>query len=196
MINKSLLGFFVIAAGAVVAAVTGSNVQETQADTTTQASVTLTMPADSKIAIISMPNIDFGSTEVSTSAKNVQAKSIDAPLSVDNPGFATGWAVDVQAGEFTDSSKNVNLHGAQIKFTGANVKPQVASNVSVAPVAQSVTVASGADAQTLLNADKGTGVGAFDANFGSDNVSLDIPSGNVEGSYSANLTWTLTDSVM
>lgn len=196
MVKSSVLAFVAIAVSAVVLGVTGGNTQSAQADTTTKASVTFTLPADSKVAITSMPDIDFGSTEVSTNQQNIKAQTVSAPLSVDNPGFASGWSVAVQASKFIDSAKGVALNGATIKFGAADVQAAVASNVSTAPKAQTVDVAADGEAVPVLSAAAGTGVGAFNATYDANSLSLDIPSGNVAANYSAALTWTLTDSVI
>ncbi|KRM55836.1 WxL domain-containing protein [Lacticaseibacillus sharpeae] len=195
MIKQSFLGVVAVAAAAIVLGITG-NTQSAKADTTTHATVTFTLPEDSKIEITSMPNIDFGSEQVNTSGQDIQAKNIDAPLSIDNPGFATGWHVDVAASNFTTSDKSVSLAGAAIKFTNGSVKATAAGNVSTVPTVQPTTVQAGSDSQTLVNAAAGTGVGAYDTSFANTEVSLDIPSGNVAADYTSDLTWTLANTPM
>lgn len=198
MIKHTILGFIAIAATAVVLGATAQTASITKADdgTTSTASVTFTLPEDSKIAIKSIPNIDFGSDTVNTSGQTMQAQTIDAPVIVDNPGFGDGWAVAVNASQFTDDNKSVNLNGAAITFTNGTVAATTDTNVSAKPEVQQITVEAGADAKILLNAKSGAGVGEYSATFANSEVSLDIPAGNVAANYTSALTWTLTDAVM
>lgn len=75
MIKQSFLGVVAVAAAAIVLGITG-NTQSAKADTTTHATVTFTLPEDSKIEITSMPNIDFGSEQVNTSVRTFRRRTL------------------------------------------------------------------------------------------------------------------------
>lgn len=51
----------------------------------------------------------------------------------------------------------------------------------------------GADVN-VFTAAAGAGMGEWDNVFTTSNVTLDIPAGNVQGAYTTNLTWTLTNA--
>ncbi|KRL39567.1 WxL domain-containing protein [Lacticaseibacillus manihotivorans] len=165
------------------------------ADTTQHASVTLKMADGAQVAISDAPNINFGTTAINSNGTDKDADNIDAPVTVTNPGFADGWTLKVAASNFTDAQTNRTIKSAQMTFDTATVAADDQNNVSAAPVAQQAVLTTGGAAQKIVGAADHAGVGTFSATFNPSNVHLHIPAGNVEGNYSADLTWTLVNGV-
>lgn len=143
------------------------------------------------LALKSLPNIDFGSQQITVSQSNFQAQSVDAPVAVANPGLDEGYTLSVQAGNFTNADQAQTLKGAQLQFATTTAVPTDQSNVSQPPLMQAVTLDANGAAQPLLVAPSGTGVGEFHAKYTNPQVALSLPAGNVAGQYQATLSWSL-----
>lgn len=62
------------------------------------------------------------------------------------------------------------------------------------PAAETATVTVNKDAQNIMFAAATTGLGTWEDQMSAEAVSLKVPSGNLAGTYSATLVWTLTDA--
>lgn len=158
-----------------------------------------------------------------TTATLLIAENKSNVLQVTNPGLASGWTVNAQLGQFTLVGGTRQLKGAVLnlstndEFSGAgNLASNSMSGLGVATTKNNASVfGSPTDkqsGQTIPNANASVhgmklvaggaqdygfyalatqGVGIWQTAY---DARLDIPAGNVEGSYKADLTWTLTDA--
>jgi spore coat protein U-like protein len=197
MIKQPVLLRFYALFGGIIAAIFLAVAVPTHvhADTTSTAQIGLSMADDAALSISDVPNIDFGSQKVSATDTDVHAETISAPVTVTNPGFENGWTLTVAASNFSNSDKTRTIKGAKMTFDQATVTAQDAANVSVAPTSTSATIVAGGDAQPIISAAKNAGIGTYNAQYQATQVHLHVPSGNVEASYSADLNWSMTNSV-
>lgn len=136
------------------------------------------------------------STDLDQSIKDA-VKSSD--VAVNNPGTTDPWTVTVKADNFTktndikEGETAPTLLGAVINFDGV-VASGNKDTATKAAVAAKPAVTAGGDAETILSADSGNGVGTW-MNRLSNDTNLSIAAGNVAGTYSSNLTWTIANTV-
>lgn len=197
--HLSFMRLFALSASIVAAGLLALATPHTvHADTTTHATVEFSMPADAAVSIKAMPNLDFGSKQISTSASDYSAETVSAPVEVTNPGFKQGWTLTVQASDFATADQARDIKGAELTFAHTDVNPTDATNISAKPTTadDGTTIQAGSDAQTLISAAKGAGIGTYQANYAPTAVSLHVPAGNVAADYSADLNWTMANSVM
>lgn len=172
---------------------------------------------------VNAPAQSSGAASTATTAADMSLpmNTDSMQLVVRNPGFDSGWQVTVTAGDFTRNSDGRELKGAVL--TVGNKAAVATDGSATSDSADAGQVTAGADDQdpsgkpsspisddtgfTLqlskdsaatpifaAAANQNQGVGTWQLNFGSGNVSLDIPAGNVVGDYSADLTWTLANA--
>lgn len=142
-----------------------------------------------------VPNIDFGTQQISAQAKDVDAETISAPITVTNPGFENGWTLTVAASDFSNSDQTRTIKGAQMTFDQTQVSAAEQTNVSLAPTSTRATITAGGDAQPIMTAAKNSGIGTYNAQYQATEVHIHVPAGNVEATYSADLNWSMTNSV-
>ncbi|WP_207695947.1 hypothetical protein DOK67_0001101 [Enterococcus sp. DIV0212c] len=131
-----------------------------------------------------------------TYSANVKALGIEVD---DLRGTGEGWQLQVKMESFKDSSSK-ELEGwklfiptYQVKSEGENVTTDVTS-----PKANSVELNEIMQTETILKADKDTGMGAFTNVFYQDTlakekgVRLDIPITSKKGSFTGKLVWSLS----
>lgn len=186
IISAAITGFTFAGAHAASAASNGQ---------TTTATVGLTIPDGAAVGIKSAPNLDFGTGSTSTTDKTYNATNTSAALVVSNPGLNTTWYVNVTASDFVNEDGRT-MQGAQIELGEGSVKADAENNVSNLPSTNgSLTVAAGGDAVNVMKpSTDGASVGDFTDEFASDQIKLNVPGGNVAGSYSADLVWELSDT--
>ncbi|WP_125571325.1 WxL domain-containing protein [Lacticaseibacillus songhuajiangensis] len=197
---KSVLGTFMIISATVSGlAFTSGHVASAASDgQTTTAHVGLTLSDDAAIGIKNAPSLDFGTGSVSATTTSIKAVAQPGALEISNPGLTTNWYVNVTASNFVkqgDSSERT-IQGAEIKMGSGQVSANLSSNVSATPkAAQDVTLSAGGAAVDVLKpSDEGVSVGDFSDKFSVDEVQLVVPSGNVAGTYQADLTWELSNT--
>ncbi|WP_338214481.1 WxL domain-containing protein [Companilactobacillus muriivasis] len=192
LIGGALLGIVSIGAGGYVA----------KADTTTPTTSTTPETATTTITpgtitIKSAPSIAFGTVASSADDASYASTSFSSGLQIANPGEPTGWTVSLSDTPFTDGTTGgATLKGASLSLadsTTAPVKADDADNVSTLPVFTASTPVSSAPV-TILNAAAGTGVGSFTTTYGSGDATLKVPAGNIGGSYTSDLSWTLSNA--
>lgn len=163
-------------------------------DKTTEAEIELTQdPTNKDISLDEVPGVNLGSHVNQNSTETYTADSITGAIKVTNPGNTDGWNVTVATSDYInngDSSKT--LRGAALTFDSPTVTADDAGNISKLPTSDKVTV--NGNAQSILTAEKSEGIGQFTATHSKDNVSLLVPAGNAAGSYTATLTWTLSNA--
>lgn len=104
----------------------------------------------------------------------------------DNTGTGNGWHVTAQLGAFSDGASH-DLSGAELHVISTGTK----SDGGTAATAPTADLIAGADAASVVfNAVKGGGLGTSTTDLGGS--TLDIPSANYKGTYTAALTYTLT----
>lgn len=182
----------VIAAGALAIVVPTT----VHADTQTHATVSFSMPKDATVSIKAMPDIDFGSEQIATTATDIAAKTVSAPVEVSNPGFQNGWTLTVAASDFANTENTRTIKGAELTFAHTAVAATDDTNISKAPTTSEsgTVIEAGSDAALLISAAKGAGIGTYQANYAPNAVSLHVPAGNVSSDYQADLDWTMTNS--
>ncbi|WP_341780137.1 WxL domain-containing protein [Levilactobacillus sp. HBUAS70063] len=218
-----LIATLALAAGFGFTTVTANAADSTDNQTTT-ATVGLTAgttdptgPHSGAVRLVAAPDLVFGDktdgTTITGASQTINATSIttnasssnntatgndkvvieDGDVAVVNPGTTDAWKVDVKADNFVKTGDtSTTLLGAQIHFNG-----DVATNnddVNVKPaVAASPTAIAGGEAVTILSATNGNGAGTWMNRLTKD-TNLTIAGGNVAGSYTSNLTWTISNT--
>lgn len=109
-------------------------------------------------------------------------------------GTGASWNLQVNydsenSGFQTQSGQT--LKGAQLTLPVGTLKT-VENNQSAAPTTSTVVV--NTDAQNIMTSDANTGLGTWADQMNTSEVSLQVPSGNLAGDYTATLEWTLTDA--
>lgn len=183
---------------------TSTKVSDGNATATTHGNITLTK-ADgtdpdnpyTDITLVKGATIDFGSAPVSTGAHTYNATNEDN-VTVVNPGVASGWSVTAKASDFTGASGT--LRGAELTLGLGAATTSEGDNQSEAPTTtnegntKGVKI-TGAGATVLNAADSLHGVGTWSAAVDKAVTSLSVPAGNVAGTYTAEITWTLANTV-
>jgi len=187
---------------------------------TTHATVGLTAgttdpdgPHAGQIALTSAPDIDFGTTnEIKPTQLNLNGTFGQSTASTDktakansvtvvNPGVTDTWNVAVTASAFknTDSSATAaasQLIGAKIDFAGSLGTTNAAGvekNPAVANQAFTLDATGAQTSQNVLHADEhGYGVGTWTNDFSK--ATLQVPAGQVAGTYESTLTWTISNT--
>lgn len=142
-------------------------------------------------------NIDFGTQTISGKTETYQAAKpslrTEAQVS-DLRGSGAGWHLqvnyDAEKPGFVAANNQV-LKGAELTLPAGTAK-STDDNQSAAPTANTVTV--GNDAQNIMDAASATGLGTWADEMSTQDVRLKVPSGNMQGDYTATLVWTLTDA--
>lgn len=177
-----------------------------------------TGPHSGAVRLVAAPDLVFGDktdgTTITGASQTINATSITtnasssnntatgndhvtvqpSDVAVVNPGTEVSWQVSVQADNFvkTDDT-STTLLGAQINFKGAAATNNNNADVSVKPaIAATPTINAGGAADTILSATKGNGVGTW-MNRLTNDTNLTIAGGNVAGTYTSNLTWTISN---
>lgn len=192
--NSLLIGAAVLGIGSVGAGGYVAHAATTTTPTPTTASTTIT---PGTIKIMTAPNIAFGTVNASADDASYTSTNFSSGLQVANPGEGTGWNVSLADTPFTDGTTGgATLKGATLSIADSNttpVKADDADNVSTLPTFTGSTPVSTAPV-TILNAAAGAGVGSFTASYNNGDATLKVPAGNVGGSYTSDLTWTLSNA--
>ncbi|MCI1553079.1 MAG: WxL domain-containing protein [Levilactobacillus sp.] len=145
------------------------------------------------------PSFQFGDAKVSTgeqtglkatgfSNKNTADTYTGSVLSVDDDrGTGAGWTVSAALGAFSDDANHI-LTGAQLKMNAA-----IPSGTATAPAATLTAADSASDTATavpVFTAAKDAGMGTSTTDL--KGATLDLPSAEYAGTYTAPLTYTLT----
>lgn len=163
---------------------------------TTTATAELTA-GDGTVALTQTPDIDFGQHAAPNgSAKGAfTAKTVSAPIEVNDPGIGKGWNLQVSNTAFTDATSGAQLQGAQLGLGVGAVKATNADNPSTAPTGQKVTLNGDSQNQTILTAPNKGGLGTWQTTYQPADVTLTVPAGQLAGKYSSTLTWQLGNTV-
>lgn len=183
------------------------------ADTKTQkATVTLTEntdPSTSLLEITSASDLNFGSQAIGVNDMNFTDENSPSLVITDIRGDAPGWNVTVSLGEFKTKDTNRTLKGVRLFYPAVTMTTNATVAVADRTPAATATDSSFSDssikgvlvdasatpsAKTLINAAAAKGNGQWTATYDASNkVELNVPAGNLAGSYEAALTYALTD---
>ena len=157
---------------------------------TTKAVVGLTQDPDSKVELTNAPSFDFGSTVLTAKGFTPEA-TIKDDIVVANPGFATGWRVDVSMGPFITSDGSDTIKNSLFSIDMGTVTREESSNNSAPPA--SFSVDPNENPKPIFQAVENEGLGVWHTSYSAKDIRLEIPAGNVSGDYSATMTWTLAE---
>lgn len=175
--------------------------------TTTKANVELT--SGGPITLDAVPAMyDFNTHDAKQSLQHYDAITGEkSPIQVTNPGNDTGWNVTAEMSKL-ETASGLQLMGASIDMinntdyagdsgvaylpngatlNGVTTTKDNASAIDMFPKASSPTLTPGTSA-TVFSAVQGGGVGVWQTAF---KPVLNVPAGNVEGTYTGTITWTL-----
>lgn len=195
--------------------VSGTQASAETADTKAQkAAVTLTEntdPSTSLLEITSASDLNFGSQAIGVNDMNFTDTNSPSVVITDIRGDAPGWNLTVSLGEFKDTTADSNrtLKGARLFYPAVTMTTNATVAVADRTPAATATDSSFSDsavkgvlldsaatpsAKTLMTAAANKGNGQWTATYDTANkVELNVPAGNLAGSYEAALTYTLTD---
>jgi len=152
------------------------------------------------------PDIDVDkiSTDTFSDATDAQANPDFVTEISDTRATNAGWSVTVSSSPMTDKTTNVALKGATVDFNGAGATTTIknsgdaagATGNSAGISAYTVSVpTTTATAQTIYNAEKGSGAGSTSFQLDPTNIKLANVGGNTAaGTYNGTLTWALSDT--
>lgn len=148
-----------------------------------------------KITLSSAPSFQFGTVAASANDISYTSTSTSGSLNIADAGTGTGYTVTVAASPFT-ATGGATLKNAQLSLDNKETDPIKADdvdNVSTPPTLVAKLSLSSSPV-TVVSAAAGSGVGAYTGKYGSTDASLKVPAGNIGGSYSSTLTWTLANA--
>lgn len=189
--KKSIILSIAAAAAFATAAFTANTVSAATTTGTTKkdqhATVTLTAGKNTDgtegvISLTNAPDLTYSAT-INADANTTADYTTEQPVTVENPGVAAKWAVQAQLGEFTGTNGTLGDTNITVASGTAN---HITSNA--------MTLRAGGDAQPFAASEKTdtgfTGVGT--TSFNGLATKITIAAGNVAGTYTAPLTWTLS----
>ncbi|WP_436645135.1 WxL domain-containing protein [Latilactobacillus sakei] len=188
--NSMLVGAVVLGIGSL-----GTVAQAATTPASPVPSTSSTTTADitpGKITLSSAPSFQFGTVAASANDISYTSTSTSGNLDIADAGTGTGYTVTVEASPFT-ATGGAELKNAQLSLDNKETDPIKADdvdNVSTPPTLVAKLSLSSSPV-TVVSAAAGKGVGAYTGTYGSTDASLKVPAGNIGGSYSSTLTWTL-----
>lgn len=188
--NSMLVGAVVLGIGSL-----GTVAQAATTPASPVPSTSSTTTADitpGKITLSSAPSFQFGTVAASANDISYTSTSTSGKLDIADAGTGTGYTVTVEASPFT-ATGGAELKNAQLSLDNKETDPIKADdvdNVSTPPTLVAKLSLSSSPV-TVVSAAAGKGVGAYTGTYGSTDASLKVPAGNIGGSYSSTLTWTL-----
>ncbi|GEP25299.1 WxL domain-containing protein [Lentilactobacillus diolivorans] len=188
--NSMLVGAVVLGIGSL-----GTVAQAATTPASPVPSTSSTATADitpGKITLSSAPSFQFGTVAASANDISYKSTSTSGSLDIADAGTGTGYTVTVAASPFT-ATGGAGLKNAQLLLDNKETDPIKADdvdNVSTPPTLVAKLSLSSSPV-TVVSAAAGKGVGAYTGTYGSTDASLEVPAGNIGGSYSSTLTWTL-----
>lgn len=158
------------------------------------------------IQLLSAPDVSFsgkldGNTQTftdgifTTNANSVNKDAAAGTVTVNDPGTASGWNVQVASSAFVGSDKTTPLNASEMTFGAPAVTPLDSTNKGTVDAGSALTFASaGQTNQLVFKAATGQGVGTWMANYAAKDASFKVAAGNKADTYTSKLTWTLTNT--
>ncbi|WP_261809991.1 WxL domain-containing protein [Levilactobacillus humaensis] len=186
-----------------------ANAASTSSDTV--ATVNLT-PGDTTtgaggIKLLSAPDVSFsgqlnGDKQTftdgvfTTNASSEDTKASAGTVTVNDPGTASGWNVQVASTPFVGATTKGSLNASQMIFGTPAVSPKDSTQTGAPTPGTALTFAADEKNDNLLvfKAAAGEGVGTWMANYAAKDASFVVAAGNKADTYTSNLTWTLTNT--
>lgn len=180
---------------------------ETVVDDTAKASFELKSPETGALSIVSAADLTFNAATISVD-DIVTTSSADSAIVIQEiSGNAPGWKLSAQLSDFTGANKKV-ITGTQLFYPSVVpvTNSSASDTTSIQPVStvdktaltgadKGTIVSGGGDAVTIMTADSGKGYGRWTMTYPVGKVQLKIPSGNLASTYTAKLTYSLSDTV-
>lgn len=216
LVAASTLAGFLVAGGITVnaddASSSSSSSSPVSGTSTTTANVTLnaeSFSGDSSdgntnglaggIKLQSVPGFQFGTQTIDTStseAHYVTANTL-APVTVINPGIATGWNVTVASGPMTSTNGDV-LKASNLNLTAGSPTSETTDNNADAtanmPTFSNVILNTDGSSGNVPVATAAVKSGLGTWNMPYTNATLNVAQNNLASTYTSNLTWTLTNA--
>ncbi len=163
-----------------------------------------------QFTIDAVPNFDFGSTSISGDTITLEKTTKSAIQVSDRRSVGSGWKLDVKLGDFnnvdsTKTGKEAKLKGVSMKLVIIGDLVPELGNTNIAPDTTPIEISSGGSSATLMSAasdtedvtgiGRGSWMGRFSDGIAETKTSLFVPGGNYEGQYSADLVWTLSQTL-
>lgn len=136
------------------------------------------------LSLDNVSNFEFGSQTISTTAETYTATADLETVVTDLRGTGLGWNLGAKITSFKNTEHT--LLGASFTLPIGTLST---TGNATAPVATETTLND--STQTVLDAAQNSGLGKWSQNY--TNATLEVPSGNYIGDYSATIDWTLTD---
>lgn len=202
-LNKAitLIGALVLGLSATI-----SSTSSVKAADKTDATATLTTnPEDHPLELLAVPNINFTKTEITGTALTIKADKLTGNIDktttdvkVQNPALEDGWNVSVKVGNFTETDGSTLLKGAQMSFDKGTLTPEYGSIADDPNLPSTSAITLNDKSQIIMSAAAKAGIGTFNYDLTKDAsnemaITLNVPSNNTAGTYTAPLTWTLTN---
>ncbi|QIK69831.1 WxL domain-containing protein [Erysipelothrix sp. HDW6C] len=147
-----------------------------------------------------VPNLGFGQQKITGSIETYETTNLVPYIQVtDTRGTMTGWTVSAQLTNFTSGDETID--NARLTFGNSVIKTSNTNDTNRPTSATSVTLVSGSEAKTMMNASAGNGMGTWLntwlANAQTDatnsNVTLDVETSQAKAlAYEATINWTLS----
>ncbi|WP_125767768.1 WxL domain-containing protein [Lapidilactobacillus wuchangensis] len=146
------------------------------------------------LKLTAVPDIVFAPKTIDGTTMTLTAASVGTDkdqITVVNPGTTSGWNVKLAASKFVENTTKRELRGAQLKLGVGEVVPDTKTQVDADETPTGYEISPNEVAGLITSAKEKQGYGTWKHNHKLSEVSLTIPSTNIEGTYTSTLTWTL-----
>lgn len=192
MTKKIIIGLFLLIGFFGSQISTNRVLADSTADTNTN--FKLIKKSTDNLTMATPPSFDFGSLMISSQPVVAQSKGNEDLKITDLRGSGAGWKVQVQMTDFVDSDNPaLVLTGAKLELAPIGITANDTNNSTGVPSSNNIDVND--SLQTLIAANTGDGMGAWTADFASNNsAQLTIPANSKKGNYTTTITWVLSDT--
>lgn len=203
--KKYVISFSGLALGLVVLAGGTTKASATTVTDDATASFKLVAPTET-LKITNATDFTFEDGVISAD-DIVTTNSADAVVAIQElSGNAPGWQLSAKLGNFTGTTNGKTLTGAQLFYPSVTPTTTTAGDASgILPVSVATDTAfsgtdkgkiltAGSDAANIVTADAGKGYGSWTMTYPKNKLQLKVPAGNLQDTYTATLTYSLTDT--
>lgn len=203
--KKYILGVGLLGLG--MAAVAGLSLEASAATDTADAKATFKLVAPSEtLKITNATNLTFKDATISADDV-VTTNSADVVIAIQElSGNAPGWQLSAKLSDFKGTTDTKTITGAQLFYpsvtpttttigdTSAILPVSVKTDTGFIGADTGKIISAGSDAANLVTASAGKGYGSWAITYPTDKLQLKIPAGNLQDTYTATMTYTLTDT--